>query len=238
MRSIRMSALIAVLLVPAGVAGAVATVDAGGAPPESASAAEAAVSEWAAFLVARSGCLGDVGIRFEQLDGRRGEYRTRTQMVAIDPDVPVEQVRRVAVHELAHHAMLACGLYADPAFTSAFYAAAGLPASRGWFDYSAGWESTPAEVLAEAVTQAVTGAPAHGVVSGPGTLAVVTAWAAAAPLPAPEAPEASPAPAAPAPKPSAPSPATARVGRAPAAVVPAPPRMVAIGWSHRRPAVE
>jgi hypothetical protein len=237
MRSIRMSALVAVLLLPAGVAGAGAAVDPGGAPPESASAAQAAAGEWAAFLSARSGCLGDVGIRFEQLDGRRGEYRTRARVVAIDPDVPVDQVRRVVVHELAHHAMLACGLYADPAFGEAFYASAALPASRTWFDYSAGWEVTPAEVLAEALTQAITGAPAHGVVASPDTVAVVRAWAAGMPLPEAAAP-AAPAQTAPAPAPApAPFPA-AKAVRAPAAVVPSPPRVtVVVGWS-RGPAAD
>lgn len=182
MRAIGMSILAMMMLLPALPADADFIVDADAAPPGVADAVSAAASRWEAALSGRSGCLRSVTISFEDLDSRRGEYRTREARVVIDVAVPVSDAPRVVTHELAHHAFVACGGYVDESLASAFYAAQGLPADRGWFDYSAGWEQNPAELFAEAMTAVIDGGTAHGVVVTSAAKTVVMAWMAAQPL--------------------------------------------------------
>lgn len=178
--------VVAALLFAAAIpAGATVTVDATNATPGAAASAEYGASLWQSALSSRGGCLGAASITFGHLSGRKGEYNTRTGVVTIDPDVSPEEVVTVAIHELSHHAHLRCGAYANQEFTSAFYAAQGIPVERAWFDYSAGWAATPAEIFAEAVTMVVTNSTAHGVGVTGDALAVVNAWMHGYALPAP-----------------------------------------------------
>jgi hypothetical protein len=178
--------VVAALLFAAAIpAGATVTVDATNATPGAAASAEYGASLWQSALSSRGGCLGAASITFGHLSGRKGEYNTRTGVVTIDPDVSPEEVVSVAIHELAHHAHLRCGAYANQEFTRAFYLAQGLPADRAWFDYSAGWSATPAEIFAEAVTMVVTNSTAHGVAVTAEARAVVEAWMHGSALPAP-----------------------------------------------------
>ena len=104
MRAIGMSILAMMLLMPALPARADVIVDADAAPPGVADAVSAAAATWEAALRGRSGCLRSVTISFEDLDARRGEYRTREARVVIDVAVSVSDAPRVVTHELAHHA--------------------------------------------------------------------------------------------------------------------------------------
>lgn len=147
-------------------------------PPAStrSAAVASAVDAWQDTVEAHSQCLGTVAIRFEDLPGRRGEYRTSEAVVIVDEHTPEPEVGFVVVHELAHHVFIACRLWEDDAFRRAFYDAAGLPVDRSWFDYSSGWHETPAEVFAEAVTAIVLGRTAHGIdVSAP-VLGITEMW--------------------------------------------------------------
>lgn len=178
--------VVAALLFAAAIpAGATVTIDATNATPGAAASAEYGASLWQSALSSRGGCLGAASITFGHLSGRKGEYDTRTGVVTIDPDVSSEEVVSVVIHELAHHAHLRCGAYANQEFTRAFYVAQGLPADRAWFDYSAGWSATPAEIFAEALTMVVTNSTAHGVAVTAEARAVVDAWMHGYALPAP-----------------------------------------------------
>lgn len=178
--------VVAALLFAAAIpAGATVTVDATNATPGAAASAEYGASLWQSALSSRGGCLGAASITFGHLSGRKGEYDTRTGVVTIDPDVSPEEVVTVVIHELAHHAHLRCGAYANQEFTRAFYLAQGLPTDRAWFDYSAGWSATPAEIFAEALTMVVTNSTAHGVAVTAEARAVVDAWMRSHALPAP-----------------------------------------------------
>jgi hypothetical protein len=180
-----MSVVAAWLFAAAIPAGATVTVDATNATPGAAASAEYGASLWQSALSSRGGCPGAASITFGHLSGRKGEYDTRTGVVTIDPDVSPEEVVSVAIHELAHHAHLRCGAYANQEFTRAFFLAQDLPAGRAWFDYSAGWSATPAEIFAEAVTMVVTNSSAHGVAVTAEARAVVDAWMHGSALPAP-----------------------------------------------------
>lgn len=176
MRAIGMSILATLLLFPALPAGATVSVQSDAPSAAVADAVGSAASRWERALSARAGCVGSVSITFEDLNARRGEYRTREAKVVIDIAVSASEAPRVAIHELAHHAFVACGGYADASLTSAFYAAQGLPENRGWFDYSAGWAATPAELFAEAMTAVIDGGTAHGVSVTSAAREVVSRW--------------------------------------------------------------
>jgi len=103
------------------------------------------------------GCLGEPTIVFEDLPGRKGEYRVGLSTVALNPHRPVADMGQVVVHELAHHLMIECGIDQDKTFQEAFYASQGIPPGRGWYDYSDGWSATPAEQFSEAVSLTVLG---------------------------------------------------------------------------------
>jgi len=118
----------------------------------------------------------------EPLPDRRGEYRTDTDQVVIDPDDGIDGMAGVVTHELAHHLFLACGAFADADFTAAFYAAQGLPRDRHWFDYSAGWSETPAEHFAEAVAVVIASSGEGGIAVTPEAVDIVTRWLAGAPI--------------------------------------------------------
>lgn len=207
MRAIGMSIVMTLTIGLASPAGAfdVAAVDRN-ASDEVVQTVDAAAARWWQSLSGRSGCVSAVSVVFEDLPARKGEYRTRAAAVVIDTGVPVSELARVAVHELAHHAFVSCGAYGDRDLKSAFYAAVGIPSDREWFDYTAGWSATPAELFAEAVTVVVEGASAHGLALNQAGVDVVRSWMqgspimpASAPLPAeepePEAEESEAAPA-------------------------------------------
>jgi hypothetical protein len=185
-----MSILAMLLLMPALPAQADFIVDADAAPPGVADAVGVAAARWEASLAGRSGCLRPVTISFEDLDARRGEYRTREARVVVDIAVSVSDAPRVVTHELAHHAFIACGGYVDETLTAAFYSAQGLPLEREWFDYSAGWDANPAELFAEAMTAVIDGATAHGVAVTNAAKSVVQAWMEGRPLDSMPIPEA------------------------------------------------
>lgn len=103
------------------------------------------------------GCLGEPTIVFEDLPGRKGEYRVGLSTVALNPNRSVDDMAQVVVHELAHHLMIECGIDQDKPFQEAFYASQGIPLGRGWYDYSDGWSATPAEQFSEAVSLTVLG---------------------------------------------------------------------------------
>jgi len=116
-----------------------------------------AYEQWNSNLGVRKTCSSGVSVIFEELSGRRGEYRTATGEVVIDPTDSADGMAAIVAHELSHHTFLACGVFADREFTEAFYAAQGLPFGRDWFDYSAGWTQTPAEHFAEAMATVIVG---------------------------------------------------------------------------------
>lgn len=103
------------------------------------------------------GCLGEPTIVFEDLPGRKGEYRVGLSTVALNPNRSVDDMAQVVVHELAHHLMIECGIDQDKSFQEAFYASQGIPLGRGWYDYSGGWSATPAEQFSEAISLTVLG---------------------------------------------------------------------------------
>ena len=158
---------------------------------------EAAYDEWHSSLGVRQQCSSSVSIVFEHVAGRRGEYRTRSSEVVIDPNDSIVGMGAIVVHELAHHTFLACGAFADAEFTSAFYAAQDLPEDRDWFDYAAGWAATPAEHFAEAMAVTIYGSGEGGISVGSETSALISRWLAGAPT-RPPAPSHDPIPYSPA----------------------------------------
>ncbi len=142
---------------------------------------DAAYESWNSSLGVRQGCSAGVSIVFAPVDGRRGEYRTRTGEVVIDPNDSITGMGSIVVHELAHHTFLACGAFADTDFTAAFYSSQDLPEGRDWFDYAAGWSATPAEHFAEAMAITIYGSGEGGVAVSSETTALVARWLAGAP---------------------------------------------------------
>jgi len=140
-----------------------------------------AYDQWYDSLGTRQDCSSSVSIIFEKVDGRRGEYRTRTGEVVIDPTDSTDGMAAIVIHELSHHTFLACGAFADQEFTSAFYASQGLPEGRDWFDYAAGWSATPAEHFAEAMAITISGSGEGGIPVGSETSALISRWLAGAP---------------------------------------------------------
>ncbi len=158
---------------------------------------EAIVAEahgvWLDSLGARTACSAGASIIFAELDGRRGEYRTRSAEVVIDPTASTAGLDAIVIHELSHHTFLACGAFADAEFSAAFYAAQGLPAERDWFDYSHGWSATPAEHFAEAMAVATSGSGEGGIAVSGEAQSIIVRWLAGAavspPAPATHEPE-------------------------------------------------
>lgn len=132
-------------------------LDGNGGSADAVAAVENAIRDFESQFSLRAGCLGSATVTFEVLAGRKGEYRTASATVVINPERPVASMAATVYHELAHHAMVTCRLYRDADFTGAFYGSQGLPAERGWFDTSAGWSEVPAEHFAEAVAVMMTG---------------------------------------------------------------------------------
>ncbi len=141
---------------------------------------DAAYDQWLGSLEVRQSCSSGVAIVYEVLDGRRGEYRTQTGEVVIDPTDSVVGMGAIVVHELSHHTFLACGVVADAEFAHAFYWSQGLPEERDWFDYSVGWSATPAEHFAEAMAITITGTGEGGISVGTTTTALISRWLAGA----------------------------------------------------------
>jgi hypothetical protein len=146
-----------------------------------------AYDEWDGHLGARQQCSSGATIVFEELSGRRGEYRTGSGEVVIDSTGSAHGLDSIVVHELSHHTFVACGAAADADLTAAFYAAQGLPTGRDWFDYSAGWSQAPAEHFAEALATIVVGSGEGGIPINSETVGVVSRWLAGAPATTPTA---------------------------------------------------
>lgn len=154
---------------------------------------DAAYDEWHSSLGVRQQCSSGVSIVYEPIAGRRGEYRTTSAEVVIDPNDSTRGMGAIVVHELAHHTFLACGVFADADFTSAFYAAQDLPEDRDWFDYTVSWAATPAEHFAEAMAVTIYGSGEGGISVGTETSALISRWLAGAPT-TPPAPSHDPIP--------------------------------------------
>ena len=165
----------------------VASADTSSVPAETQSVVDTAFAEWQDGLGVRRECSSGVTFVFEELSGRRGEYRTGSAVVVIDPSDDVDGMGSIVVHELSHHTFLSCGVFADVEFAAAFYAAQGIPADRDWFDYSAGWGATPAEHFAEAMAVTISGRGEGGIAVGAETQALVARWLSGAPPAPPEA---------------------------------------------------
>jgi hypothetical protein len=120
---------------------------------------------------------------FEDLPGRKGEYRTASGTVVVNPNREVSSMTYTVIHELAHHATISCGVHRDGVLTEAFYAAQQLPGERGWFDGSAGWSGTPAEQFAEGVVLVVLGSNDGRISLSSAAVDVVRAWMAGRPVP-------------------------------------------------------
>lgn len=116
-----------------------------------------AVDSFESYFWKFAACLGEPTIVFEDLPGRKGEYRVGLSTVALNPNRSVAEMPQVVVHELGHHLMVVCGIDQDRSFQEAFYASQGIPLGRGWYDYSNGWSATPAEQFSEAVSLIVLG---------------------------------------------------------------------------------
>ncbi len=159
----------------------VASASSSSAPADVVSVVDAAFAEWHDSLSVRRQCSSGVTITYEPLDGRRGEYRTGTAEVVIDPYDSVSGLGSIVVHELSHHTFLACGAFADTEFKEAFYSAQGLPEDRDWFDYASGWSATPAEHFAEAMAITIYGSGEGGITVGEESTALISRWLAGAP---------------------------------------------------------
>ena len=119
---------------------------------------EPAVTAFENTFSTLSGCLGSPTIIFENLQGRKGEYRVGTSTIAINPNRSIDDMPAVVVHELGHHLFIECSIDRDSQFRESFYAAQGITDTRSWYDSSAGWAATPAEQFSEAVALYVLGA--------------------------------------------------------------------------------
>lgn len=134
-----------------------AEVSSDGSPLGAVAIVQAATQTFENAFPLQAECIGNVSVVFENLPGRRGEYRVGLNEIAINPNREIDTMAVVAVHEMAHHLMIACGVSNDEAFRVDFFKAQGLDTGRSWFDYSAGWSATPAEHFAEVVTDFVLG---------------------------------------------------------------------------------
>jgi hypothetical protein len=141
-----------------------------------------AYQQWWNALGARQECASGVSITLGALPARQGEYQVSSRQVVIDPSGDLDTLAGTAIHELSHHAFIACGAFADQDLTGAFFAAQQLPPDRDWFDYSAGWEKAPVEHFAEAMTAAITGDGNNSIAVTPEAVSLVTRWLAAAPI--------------------------------------------------------
>jgi hypothetical protein len=148
-------------------------------PPDPSGVVAETIATWEQATANRSDCIGDVTVRLASLDSGYGEYRTREALVVVERSLDGEGLKAALAHELAHHVFVSCHLSEDATFTADFYAAQGIPASHGWYDYSAGWIETPAELFAEAMTHHMIGRSASGVAFSDRALGVVADWLAA-----------------------------------------------------------
>mgnify|MGYP001817955659 CR=1 FL=1 len=177
-----MALLVAGMLIGPITGATVASAESLSVPPEIQSVVDAAYADWQGSLGARQECSSGVSLVYDELPGRRGEYRTDSAQVVIDPTDSVAGMAAIVVHELSHHTFLACGVFADTDLSAAFYAAQGIPADRGWFDYSRGWSETPAEHFAEALAVTIGSSGEGDVVVGEETVTLLARWLAGAPV--------------------------------------------------------
>ncbi len=174
--------LLAGMLIGPVAGSSAALADSPSVPAEVEAIVDAAYDQWYDSLGVRQQCSAGVAIVFESVAGRRGEYRTQTAEVVIDPYDSTSGMGAIVAHELAHHTFLACGAFADQAFTQAFYFLQDLPEDRDWFDYATGWSATPAEHFAEAMAITTVGSGEGGISVGTETTALISRWLAGAPV--------------------------------------------------------
>ncbi len=183
----RMALLVAGMLIGPFMGATVASAETPSVPAEIQSVVDAAYADWHGSLGVRQECSSGVSIVFDELPGRRGEYRTDSAEVAIDPNDSLAGMAAIVVHELSHHSFLACGVFADTDLTEAFYAAQGIAVDRDWFDYSAGWSQTPAEHFAEALAVTISGTGEGDLPISQETVTLLSRWLAGAPVVQPAA---------------------------------------------------
>lgn len=176
-----MALLLAGTLISPILGSSVAFADTSAVSAEIETIVDAAHEQWHSSLGIRQSCSSGVTFVYEKLDGRRGEYRTQTGEVVIDPSDSTVGMDKIVTHELSHHTFLACGAFADEGFRTAFYKAQDLPEDRDWFDYATGWSGTPAEHFAEAMATTIAGSGEGSIQVGTETTAVVSRWLAGAP---------------------------------------------------------
>ena len=174
--------LVAGTLIGSAIGSPAAMAETPSVSPEVEQIVDTAYAQWHSSLGVRQGCSGTAKVIYEEIDGRRGEYRTRTGEIVIDPSDSTSGLGSIVVHELSHHTFLACGAFADEDFTSAFYAAQDLPEGRDWFDYAVGWSAAPAEHFAEAMAITIYGSGEGGIPVGTETSALISRWLAGAPV--------------------------------------------------------
>lgn len=175
-----MALLVAGMLIGPGSGVTAASVTAATVSTAVEAVVDQAHEQWFAGLGVRQSCSSGVSIVFEALPSRRGEYRTATEQVVIDPGDSLDGMDGVVIHELSHHTFLACGAFADADLTQAFYAAQGLPSGRDWFDYSLGWTQTPAEHFAEVMAVTLSGGGEGGITISSAAVEVISKWLAGA----------------------------------------------------------
>jgi hypothetical protein len=175
-----MALLIAGMLIGPVSGSTVAYADTTAVSTETETIVSQAFDDWNGHLGTRQRCSSGVTVVFQELSSRRGEYRTGSGEVVIDPTDSAAGLDAIVVHELSHHTFLACGAFADADFTAAFYAAQGIPADRDWFDYSAGWSQAPAEHFAEVMATVIVGSGEGGISVGAEAIALISRWLAGA----------------------------------------------------------
>lgn len=84
----------------------------------------------------------------------RGEYRPDPPTIVLRVPAPAGTLEAALVHEPAHHLEFTCP--AQARIRRAFLQAQGFPEDAAWFDGDR-WETTPPEIFAEAVVEAVLG---------------------------------------------------------------------------------
>jgi hypothetical protein len=182
--SVLVPAIILALLVVSPVQASSISLDPAGGSPSAVATVQSSISAFESAFSARAGCIGSASVIFEVLSGRKGEYRTADAVVAVNPDREVATMPATVSHELGHHAMLTCRAYRDSDFTSAFYAAQGIPIERGWFDASAGWSGIPAEHFAEAAVMIVQGSTDGRIPVSKEAVDILRRWLDGRPMPA------------------------------------------------------
>jgi hypothetical protein len=116
-----------------------------------------AARTWKRFTDALPGvgpCIPPVILDVAPRLSGRAEYRPHPPTIVLRVPAPAGTLEAALVHELAHHLEFACPDQAH--IRRPFLQAQGFPEDSSWF-HGERWETTPSEIFAEAVVQAVLG---------------------------------------------------------------------------------